>query len=171
MIAGKKYECLGVDVWSCGIIIYAMLCGYLPFEDPNTSKLYKKIIAGDFEMPKVLSAEARDILRSVLNVNPETRFKIPQIRASRWYNIIKHKIEPKGIIVGKDQIVPDESIVKRMEQLEFDPIQTRTYVINNRHNHVTATYYLLQKKYEKEVGIPTQDEPKRSLKDIERERA
>lgn len=47
-----------------------MLCGYLPFEDPNTNKLYKKIIAGDFDMPKILSAEGRDILRNVLNVNP-----------------------------------------------------------------------------------------------------
>jgi 5'-AMP-activated protein kinase catalytic alpha subunit len=46
MIAGKRYECINVDIWSCGIIIYAMLCGYLPFEDPNTSILYKKIIAG-----------------------------------------------------------------------------------------------------------------------------
>jgi 5'-AMP-activated protein kinase catalytic alpha subunit len=48
MIAGKQYDCLAVDIWSSGIILYAMLCGYLPFEDPNTSKLYKKIIAGDF---------------------------------------------------------------------------------------------------------------------------
>ena len=89
MIAGKKYECLTVDIWSCGIIIYAMLCGYLPFEDKNTNKLYKKIIAGDFEMPKVLSSDGREILRNVLNVNPETRFKLSQIRARRWYNICK----------------------------------------------------------------------------------
>ena len=59
MIAGKRYECLNVDIWSCGIILYAMLCGYLPFEDPNTNKLYKKIIAGDFDLPKILSSDAK----------------------------------------------------------------------------------------------------------------
>jgi 5'-AMP-activated protein kinase catalytic alpha subunit len=48
MIAGKRYECSRVDVWSCGIILYAMLCGYLPFEDQNTNKLYKKIMAGEY---------------------------------------------------------------------------------------------------------------------------
>ena len=40
MIAGKDYVGVKVDVWSCGVILYAMLCGYLPFEDPNTDKLY-----------------------------------------------------------------------------------------------------------------------------------
>ncbi len=44
MIAGKKYNGLLVDIWSCGVILFAMLCGYLPFEDPDTSNLYKKIL-------------------------------------------------------------------------------------------------------------------------------
>lgn len=44
MIAGKPYKGLEVDIWSSGIILYAMLCGYLPFEDPDTDKLYKKIV-------------------------------------------------------------------------------------------------------------------------------
>jgi 5'-AMP-activated protein kinase catalytic alpha subunit len=48
MIAGKPYHGLSVDIWSCGVILFAMLCGYLPFEDPVTSNLYKKITSGDF---------------------------------------------------------------------------------------------------------------------------
>ena len=48
MIAGKRYQGLQVDIWSCGVILYALVCGYLPFEDPNTAKLYKKIMSGDF---------------------------------------------------------------------------------------------------------------------------
>lgn len=40
MIAGKEYNGLQVDIWSSGVILYAMLCGYLPFEDPDTDKLY-----------------------------------------------------------------------------------------------------------------------------------
>lgn len=76
MIAGKRYECINVDIWSCGIILYAMLCGFLPFEDPNTNKLYKKIMAGDFELPKVLSQESKEMLKCILDVNPETRYSI-----------------------------------------------------------------------------------------------
>ena len=62
MIAGKKYKGLSVDIWSCGVILFAMICGYLPFEDPNTSNLYKKIIGGDYKIPKFVSNEAKDLI-------------------------------------------------------------------------------------------------------------
>ena len=55
MIAGKRYHGLQVDIWSSGVTLYAMLCGYLPFEDPDTAILYKKILKGDFEIPDFLS--------------------------------------------------------------------------------------------------------------------
>ena len=43
MISKKKYNGLEVDIWSSGVILFAMVCGYLPFEDNNTSQLYKKL--------------------------------------------------------------------------------------------------------------------------------
>jgi 5'-AMP-activated protein kinase catalytic alpha subunit len=48
MIAGKKYESVKVDIWSSGVILFALVCGYLPFEDENTGNLYKKILNGDY---------------------------------------------------------------------------------------------------------------------------
>ena len=51
MIAGKKYKGLLVDIWSCGVILFALLCGYLPFEDPNTANLYKKILNANYQIP------------------------------------------------------------------------------------------------------------------------
>ena len=46
MIAGKQYCGPLADIWSIGVILFALVCGYLPFEDPNTAMLYKKILAG-----------------------------------------------------------------------------------------------------------------------------
>lgn len=62
MIAGKKYHGLQADIWSCGVVFYAMVAGYLPFEDPKTSNLYKKIMAADYSMPKFLSPECKDFI-------------------------------------------------------------------------------------------------------------
>jgi 5'-AMP-activated protein kinase catalytic alpha subunit len=48
MVSGKPYHGLKTDLWSCGIILYAMVCGCVPFEDPNTKMLYEKIKTSDF---------------------------------------------------------------------------------------------------------------------------
>ena len=53
MIAGKQYIGPKADVWSMGVILFALVCGYLPFEDSNTSVLYKKILAGDYKVSNI----------------------------------------------------------------------------------------------------------------------
>ena len=103
MIAGKKYHGLASDIWSCGIILYAMTCGYLPFEDPNTNKLYKKILACDYTIPSSLSVNLKDLMKKVLNTDPAKRISIGDIRTHDWYTKIR-SVEMEGVIVGKDRI-------------------------------------------------------------------
>ena len=67
MIAGKPYKGLQVDIWSCGIILYAMIVGYLPFEDPDTDRLYKKIMNCEYRIPSDVSPEATDLISKILN--------------------------------------------------------------------------------------------------------
>ena len=71
MVSKQKYNPTKVDVWSSGIILFAMNCGFLPFEDKNVSVLYNKIKKGEFRMPSQLSDMLKDLLKNVLNVNPE----------------------------------------------------------------------------------------------------
>ena len=51
----KNYDGFKVDIWSCGVILFAMVCGYLPFEDPDTNIVYKKILSGKFEIANWVS--------------------------------------------------------------------------------------------------------------------
>ena len=103
MIAGKKYHGLASDIWSCGIILYAMTCGYLPFEDPNTNKLYKKILACDYTIPSSLSLNLQDLMKKILNTDPAKRISIENIRTHDWYTKIR-SVEMEGVIIGKDRI-------------------------------------------------------------------
>jgi 5'-AMP-activated protein kinase catalytic alpha subunit len=109
MIAGKRYAGLGSDIWSCGIILYAMTCGYLPFEDPNTNKLYKKILACDYKIPGFISVQNKDIMQKILSNDPAKRLSIQDIRAHDWYGKSR-SVELNGIIVGKDRIpvIPEQ---------------------------------------------------------------
>jgi len=103
MIAGKKYVGIQVDIWSSGVVLYALICGHLPFEDPETSKLYKKIMSGDYKVPKHVSSEAKDLIKNILNTDPTKRYTIEEIRKHSWYNI-HPTLDRTGIIVGVDQI-------------------------------------------------------------------
>lgn len=115
MIAGKRYHGTGVDLWSCGVILFALLAGYLPFEDPNTSNLYKKILSADFDMPNFISPEAQDLVSRVLTTDPDKRISIAQIKQHPWFNLQKQTL-PKvpGTQVGIDASPIDIDILKQL---------------------------------------------------------
>lgn len=62
-----------------------MVAGFLPFEDPKTSNLYKKILIGDFKIPKFLSNDCAHFLSKILEVSPQSRYNIEEIRYHPWY--------------------------------------------------------------------------------------
>lgn len=146
MIAGKRYVPIGVDIWSSGVILYAMVCGYLPFEDPNTSKLYKKILAGEFEMPKSISNEVRDLIRGILTTDPEKRITISQIKNHVWFKQCTQEIS-KGIVLGYDQVPIDKNILTSLKNYSIDPDTTKSLIETHKHDHVSTAYYLLLNKH------------------------
>lgn len=62
MISGKRYHGVMSDIWSSGVVLYAMICGFLPYEDPKTSNLYKKILSADYQLPKFLSKDYKSMI-------------------------------------------------------------------------------------------------------------
>ena len=84
MVEGSTYVGYTVDVWSSGITLYAMICGFLPFEESETALLYQKILKGYFEIPSFLSIDAVRIIKGLLTVNPKERLTFAQIKAEPW---------------------------------------------------------------------------------------
>ena len=89
MLTGNKYVGLGVDIWSSGVILFALICGYLPFEDENTTILYKKILNAEYIIPNYVSNEAKDLIKKILTTDPAKRITITEIKQHKFYNLLK----------------------------------------------------------------------------------
>ena len=144
MIAGKKYKPLNVDIWSSGVIMFALICGYLPFDDNDTQALYRKILRGEYTLPAFVSKAASDLLKRVLCTDPETRYTLKQIKEHPWFNFYKGYVNiPKGLIVGFHMIPIDQVVMQGVVSLGFDKDTVEQSITSNRHNKVTTIYYLM----------------------------
>ena len=112
MVCGNKYNGLMIDIWSCGIIIFAMTCGFLPFEDANNELLFKKIMKCKIDYPEFLSDTVLDILKKILVVDPNKRITIEQIRNHPFYikgkNIFEYK--HKNLVCQVEKIIDDDIV-------------------------------------------------------------
>lgn len=89
VISGHLYAGAEVDVWSCGVILYALLCGTLPFDDESIPNLFKKIKSGMYSLPTHLSQSSRDLILRMLVVDPMKRITMADVRAHHWF---QHKL-------------------------------------------------------------------------------
>ncbi|CAD8043577.1 unnamed protein product [Paramecium primaurelia] len=137
MIAGHRYQSILVDIWSCGVILFATICGQLPFEDKNTSDLYKKILG-----------DGQSFLKGILNTDPSKRFNLEQIKQHPWFQLYKRvQSIPQGIIIGYSRIPIDDAIVDQQIIKGFNSDYIKKCLDANKHNNLTTAYFLILKKH------------------------
>ena len=147
MIKEERYDGSLSDIWSAGIILYYMLCGNLPFFDDDNQILYEKILSGKYATPEHLSEDAKDILMKIIEIDPKKRLNFDGIKAHPWFSLIKkNSLIHKGININVDIIPIDEEIIKKMEKMGFDKVETRYNILKNYHNKITTVYDLLLKR-------------------------
>jgi BR serine/threonine kinase len=75
-----SYDGKKADIWSCGVVLFALITGTLPFDDENIRKLLQKVKTGAFTFPKFVSSVAQDLIRKMMSVSPDDRLNVSSIR-------------------------------------------------------------------------------------------
>ena len=151
MIRGNDYSGLLVDIWACGINLYAMICGFLPFDDKDNNVVFDKILQCELLFPDekkiYVSDEAKDLIMKILNPNPAKRLKIDEILS---HPFLKSGIqEYNNKVLKNNNICQDNVIIDYMvNKLKFS--NKNRYISNliktNVFNNITTTYKLIKKK-------------------------
>ena len=85
ILKGYPYDGFKTDIWCCGIILYGMLCGFLPFDGDDNQEIFKEIVQCDPEYPSFLEDDSIDLLIGILNPNPKNRLSIKKIKKHPFY--------------------------------------------------------------------------------------
>lgn len=138
MVSGNKYNGFCIDIWSTGIILYAMICGYLPFEDPNNEILFKKILECKLQYPRHVSSLVKSLMKKILVTEPKNRITIEQIKKHPFYlkgeAIFKEKHPDLYLSMGNKTSLTSSIIETDVTKI------TNTKPINKRKPNIEIPY-------------------------------
>ena len=146
MLTGKKYDGTKIDIWSLGISLYAMVCGELPFddEDNNMKNIVYKIKNGKYTLPDNLSPLCKDLIKRILEANPDKRITLEEIKNHQWVNSFNFNyMKSPGVILDEYYLPVDIYLIKDIIGEKENEIRKMVSdIIMNKHNNNTINYYL-----------------------------
>ena len=144
VISGKLYSGPEVDVWSCGVIMYALLCGSLPFDDESIPNLFKKIKGGIYTLPSYVSPGARDLISRMLLVDPLKRITMAEIRNHPWCtcHLPRYLAVPPPDTLSQATNIDIETLEATVA-LGFTREQVKDALRHQVRNKASVTYFLL----------------------------
>ncbi|KAA8543673.1 hypothetical protein F0562_021581 [Nyssa sinensis] len=107
VINRKGYDGAKADIWSCGVILFVLLAGYLPFQDSNLMEMYRKIGRAQFKCPNWFPTEVRRLLLRILDPNPHTRISIAKIKENSWFKRGLNSKQKKSEAESKEMAPPN----------------------------------------------------------------
>ena len=128
MVSGNDYNGFFIDVWSTGIILYAMIYGYLPFEDNDNEILFQKIANCDIEYPGLISKNARHLMEKIIVNDPDKRIKIQEIKNHPFY------LQGKKVFKYQHPELLNDDESENQEKEERNEDRNNDVIINNNNS-------------------------------------
>ncbi|XP_041836396.1 serine/threonine-protein kinase BRSK2-like isoform X10 [Melanotaenia boesemani] len=179
VIRGEKYDGRKADAWSCGVILFALLVGALPFDDDNLRNLLEKVKLGVFHMPHFIPPDCQNLLRGMIEVDASKRLTLEQIQKHTWYLAGKNEPEPEQpvprkvairMLASAEEIDPD--VLESMHSLGCfrDKEKLTKDLLSEDDNQEKMIYFLLLDRKERYPSHEDQNLPPRNEIDPPRKR-
>jgi serine/threonine protein kinase len=155
---GDPYVGMASDIWSVGIILYALVTASLPFDGPNSIVVLKKIVRGVFSIPEYVPKELQDLIRLMLTLDPTERITIPQIKQHPWYmgaddtpRSVRSNFDkdPEELyVITLDELQQNSDVLHNLRLLGWEETELMNELLDTKNNMAKAFYKLLieQKK-------------------------
>ncbi|XP_041836388.1 serine/threonine-protein kinase BRSK2-like isoform X9 [Melanotaenia boesemani] len=171
VIRGEKYDGRKADAWSCGVILFALLVGALPFDDDNLRNLLEKVKLGVFHMPHFIPPDCQNLLRGMIEVDASKRLTLEQIQKHTWYLAGKNEPEPEQpvprkvairMLASAEEIDPD--VLESMHSLGCfrDKEKLTKDLLSEDDNQEKMIYFLLLDRKERYPSHEDQNLPPRN---------
>ncbi|KAE9601084.1 putative protein kinase CAMK-CAMKL-CHK1 family [Lupinus albus] len=157
VIQDKGYDGAKADLWSCGVILYVLMAGYLPFEDSNLISLYKKIFKANFTCPPWFSTSTTKLIKRILEPNPAIRITTPEVIESAWFKkgykpplFLEENVSLDDVnaIFNEEELDPENLVVEQREEGHVAPVTMNAFELIS-----TAQGLNLKNLFEKHMGL------------------
>ncbi|SAL98954.1 hypothetical protein [Absidia glauca] len=156
IVNGVPYNGASSDIWSCGVILFALLNGHLPFDDDNMHILLKKVKEGKYSIPQDIPSSARDLIERILVIDPTKRLTMTEVQAHPWFTVDTPSMPltipdpPTAEEIGRrlaNESEMDERILATLQDLwtDLNSAQVVEALLNDEYNMQKVTYVLLQR--------------------------
>ncbi|KAF5810740.1 putative protein kinase CAMK-CAMKL-CHK1 family [Helianthus annuus] len=156
VINNKGYDGAKADLWSCGVILFVLMAGYLPFEDANLTVLYKKIFKADFTCPPWFSSSAKKLIKRILDPNPVTRITTAEVVENEWFKkgYVAPKFEQEDVSLADVDAIFNEAgdaavlVVEKRDERPAQPVTMNAFELISKSQGLN-----LSSLFEKQMGL------------------